>query len=61
MQMHVCSFHSQVSFPSDSWSNEVNNDKKEGPELGLRSSDLTCFKAALKAIPTSCYNFSSAR
>lgn len=48
MQMHVCSFHSQVSFPSDSWSNEVNNDNKEGPEVGLRSSDLPVLRQHLR-------------
>lgn len=47
MRMRVFLFHWQVSFPSDSCSNEVNGGKKESPELGLRSSDLIVLRQRL--------------
>lgn len=40
--------HLQMSFPADSQSNEVNNDKKESPEPCLQSSDLADLRQHLK-------------
>lgn len=45
--MHICLFHLQVSFPADSPSDEVNDDKKESPEPCLQSSDLADLKQHL--------------
>lgn len=47
MQMDICLFHLQACFPPDAWSKEVNDDKKEGPEPGLRTSDLAVLRQHL--------------